>query len=467
MSAASDDGSLPMRLRRFLALSALFVLLGSPIAYADPVPEPEDPPITTRQVEVSGIPEQVRPGAPATEFTVTFRNVGHETLFLEPEVRFLGDRNLTADRVRLEVFDPATNFWSETPLDADGAAVLPFRGAERLTATAGRLPTGADVGYLLRFRVSAGTTEQFVNVAIGSRYGPPRPDGEPRFDTATHVETAILAADGTMPAHRPRPGAPEPPSEPDAGPANSGATAKTVPQSRSTAVPAMSLVDVPGWVRAGGGAIEFRFTITNDTGRSFDEMNPQLVFTAGEIALVPDSLRVETRDMSGSRWSAVPFSVVVNPANGGSTHLLGSLTQTSWDDHHRLEVNEIARISVRVSVPAGSAAVGHDIAVSGAIGYPSGTGQRPVSHSDFRVFTVTASGSPAKAPTLIPEPPGFGPAAAGRDPAGARRPDRASDPFTWATIAIWAALAGVVGLVAWFAVKNRREDVGARSGPDA
>jgi hypothetical protein len=269
--------------------------------------------------------------------------------------------------------------------------------------------------------------------------------------------------------------APRPPSEPDAGAENSGGIATFVPQSRSTAVPAMSLVDVPGWVRAGGGAIEFRFAITNETGRAFDELSPQLVVTAGGTALRPDSLKVETRDMSGSRWNTVPFTVLMDPVRGHGTHLLGLLTQTSWDDHHRLAVDEMATIGVRVSFPADSAAVGHDIAMMGATGYAGRVERHLVSRSDFRVFTVTASGPPTAAPTLNPEPPVLDPVLdpvlhpTSTEPAsiGARKPDRVGDPFTWATIAIWVALAGVAGLVGWFAVKNRREGAGTSPGSDA
>ncbi|MFF7243861.1 hypothetical protein ACFZBU_08185 [Embleya sp. NPDC008237] len=450
-----------MRLRRCLASTAFLVLLGSPLATAAPVPEPsadraaaEVPP-----VELTGLPDRIRPATPV-EVTAKLRNTEPTALSLAPMLSITGDRRITPDQARVEVLDPTLGTWVPTPLDTDSRAPLPFPDGRG--ETSGLLAPGASVEFRVRFSIAANVPAQFVSVGVGPRLAAPSTDGEPRFTNGVSVEAMLLGPDGGLPTRPPRPGESRAPSVPDAGPDRMGGSAKVLPTERRGAGVTFALTGVPGWLRAGGGAAEFRLTLSNDTDRIIPGVRPELIFTTGQSPITPGQLLVEAYDTYRPGWNPVELTVLTDPANGRSAHLSGALAPQPWDEQRPLPPGELATIAIRVSIPTGSPVAGGDLAVLAGGGPPGQVPARLASRSDFQVFHVANPGAPTGTPKLRPELP----PTASDSAAGQRREDD-DDPFTLATVAVWIALAGIGGTVVHFARKNRRESVGTVPGPDA
>ncbi|GCD96255.1 hypothetical protein [Embleya hyalina] len=452
-----------MRLRRCLASTAFLVLLGSPTAVAAPVPTSpaaEVPP-GDEQVELTGVPDRIRPAVPV-ELTATMRNAGPAPLLLEPEVSIGGDRGIAPEQVRLEVLDPVGGTWVLRPLGTLGSTALPFPGAAAITETSGRLAPGATVDFRLRFTIAANVPTQFVQVSMGGRSHSPNTGDEPRFTRGFAIDAALLGPDGGAPTRPPSPDETRPPSVPNAGPDRSGGVARMFPTARRGDGPTFNLVGVPGRLQAGGGAAEFKVTFTNDTGRIIPGVRPEVVFTTGQSPITPRQLVVEVYDSYDRGWSPVSLRVLTDPANGRDAHLAGVLTPKPWDGQRQLPPGEFATISLRVSIPDGSPVAGGDLAVLAGGAAPNGVGPDLSSRSDYQVLHVPNPGGPTRAPTLRPELPPTAPDSA----AGQRREDH-DDTFTFATVAIWVTLAVLGGTIVHFARKNRRQGAGTPLGPDA
>ncbi|MFE5328321.1 hypothetical protein ACFRCG_18280 [Embleya sp. NPDC056575] len=450
-----------MPLRRCLASTAFLVLLGSPPVVAAPVPTAPaaEVPAADGRVELTGVPERIRPAVPV-EVTARMRNAGPTPLLLEPEVSIGGDRGIAPEQVRLEVLDPVRDTWVPRPLGTLGSASLPFPGAG--TETSGRLGPGASVEFRLRFTIAANVPTQFVQVSMSGRSHSPSAGDEPRFTGGFAFDAALLGPDGSAPTRPPSPDETRSPSVPNAGPDRSGGVAKTFPTARRGDGPTFNLVGVPGLLQAGGGAAEFKVTLTNDTGRIIPNVRPEVVFTTGQSPITPRQLMVEVYDSYDRGWSPVSLQVLTDPANGRDAHLAGALTPRPWDGQRQLPPGEFATISLRVSIPAGSPVAGGDLAVLAGGAAPNGVGPDLSSRSDYQVLHVPNPGGPTRAPTLRPELPPTAPDSA----AGQRREDR-DDTFTFATVAIWVTLAALGATVVYFARKNRRQGAGTPLGPDA
>lgn len=453
-----------MRLRRCLASTALLVLLGSPTGHAAPVPDPTpvaEPPIG-QVVEVRGMPDRIRPATPV-ELTASARNTGEVPLLLEPRVEITGATgHLAPEQVRLEIPDPVHAGWTPTPLDPRGGARLPFPGPGAIDATSGRLAPGASVEFRVRFTIAANVPAQFVQVLVGGRPVSPGAGDEPRFVSGYIADTALLGPDGAMPTRPPDPGGTRAPSVPDAGTEHLGGTAKVVPTARRSDGPTFDLVGVPGWLRAGAGAAEFRVTFGNDTDRIIPAVRPELVFTSGQSPITPQQLVVEAYDDRDRSWFPVPLAVLTDPANGRDAHLVGELTPKPWDGRRPLPPGELTAITVRVSIPTGSPVAGGDLAVLVGGGAPEGTDRALASRSDFRVFHVPNAGVPPHPPKLRPELPPTAP-----DSAAGQREEDENDSSTLATVAIWVVLAGVGATIVYFARRNRRQGAGIEPDPGA
>ncbi|MYS87060.1 hypothetical protein [Embleya scabrispora] len=449
-----------MRLRRCLASTAFLVLFGSPLAIATPVPDPsvDQAPAEVRQVELTGLPDRIRPATPV-EITAKLRNTEPTALSMAPMLSVTGDRRIAPDQVRVEVLDPARGTWTLTPLDSNAGAPLPFPGGRG--ETSGLLAPGASVEFRVRFSIAANVPAQFVMVGVGPRLQAPATDDEPRFTSGFSVETMLLGPDGGLPTRPPTPGETRP-SVPDAAPDRMGGIAKVLPTQRRGAGATFALTGVPGWLRAGGGAAEFRLTLSNDTDRVIPGVRPELIFTTGQSPITPGQLVVEAYDTYQPGWNPVELKVLTDPANGRSAHLSGALAPKPWDEQRPLPPGELATIAIRVSIPAGSPVAGGDLAVLAGGGPPGQVPARLASRSDFQVFHVPNPGAPTGTPRLRPELPPTAP-----DSAAEQRKEDDDDPLTFATVAVWVVLAGVGGTVVHFARKNRRQSVGTELGPDA
>ncbi|MGC0414809.1 hypothetical protein [Embleya sp. AB8] len=454
-----------MRLRRCLASTAFLVLFGSPIADAAPVPTPPagEAPVVDRTIELTGLPDRIRP-AGAVEVLAKARNNGATPLLLAPRVRIDGlGPGVPVEQIRLEVPDPAHDTWVLTPLDARTGAPLSFPpGPGALTETSGRLAPGASVEFRFRFSIAANVPAQFVRILVGDDDRPGDAEDGERFAGTAGGETALLGPDGGMPTRPPRSGETRTPSVPDAGPERSGGAAKVFPTARRADGPTFNLVGVPGWLRAGGGAAEFKLTFGNDTGRIIPGVRPEVVFTTGQSPISPQQLVVEAYDSYDRAWNPVPLKVLTDPANGRDAHLAGDLTPKPWDGQRQFPPGEFATVSIRVSIPAGSPVAGGDLAVLAGAAAPAGVGPDLASRSDFQVLNVPNPGAPTRPPTLRPELPPTAP-----DSAAEQHKEDKNDTFTLATVAIWVALAGLGGTVFYFARKSRRQGAGTRRGPDA
>ncbi|MFE2871531.1 hypothetical protein [Embleya sp. NPDC059259] len=450
-----------MRLRRCLASTAFLVLLASPVAHAAPLPDPaaDQASAQTQQAELIGLPDRIRPAAPV-EVTAKLRNTGAVALSLTPVVTITGDRRIAPHQARVEVLDPTLGTWVVSTLDTSAAAPLPFPGGHG--ETSGRLAPGASVEFRVRFSIAANVPAQFVSVGVGPRQGTPADAGEPRFTSGFFAETMLLGPDGGLPTRPPPPGETRGPSVPDAAPDRMGGVAKVLPTQRRGSGATFALTGVPGWLRAGGGAAEFRLTLSNDTDRVLAGVRPELIFTTGQSPITPGQLVVEAYDSYRPGWNPVDLTVLTDPANGRSAHLSGALSPTSWDEQRPLPPGELATIAIRVSIPAGSPVAGGDLAVLAGGGPPGQVPARLVSRSDFQVFHVPNPGAPGGTARLRPELPPTAP-----DSAAGQRGEDENDPFTLATVAVWVGLAGLGATIVHFARKNRRQSVGAGLGPDA
>ncbi|WP_406287321.1 hypothetical protein [Embleya sp. NBC_00896] len=444
-----------MRMLRRVSPLVLALLLAVPTVQGarGATPGPDDPQVAAERIEVSEVPHELRAGAGTVEFTATLRNTGGSPLLLEPYVTVFGDF-IRPEHILLELLDPTTNRWGTLVLDParDLRVMLPYRGAEKLSGTSGRLAPNSTLAYRLRFTLAASAPPQLAGIEIGGEAGPSAPGEDKRFGTFSDIEFVVVGADGTRPALPPPPDASDasdPPSAPDAGPADFGGTAMRVAGvAARNGGPAFDLTGVPGWIRAGAGAFEFHIAISNDTGRTIDALRPQLLFTSGGSGLAAEHLKVEAFTPLG-HWTPVPLSHLIDVETGRPGHLLGALDSPVWETERHLPAGEFTTIKVRVWFPAESPATGHDVAVLAGTDFLNPAGGLPLSRSDFRVFRVTAAGAPDGPPRLRPVAPGEAPTKSG----AADTDD--GDPFTFATIAIWLALGGVVVAVVYFARRNR------------
>ncbi|MET7300051.1 hypothetical protein [Embleya sp. NPDC005575] len=449
-----------MRLRRCLASTALLVLFGSPLAIATPVPDPsaDQGSEEVRQVELTGLPDRIRPATPV-EVTAKLRNTEPTAVPMAAMLSITGDRRIAPDQVRVEMLDPTRGTWALTPLDSNALVPLSLPGGRGKTSSPA---PGASVEIRVRFSIAANVPAQFVTVGVNPGLRAPVTDGEAHPSYGISVETMLLGPDGGLPTRPPPTDRTHAPSVPDAAPDRMGGIAKVLPTQRRGAGATFALTGVPGWLQAGGGAAEFRLTLSNDTDRVIPGVRPELIFTTGQSPITPGQLVVEAYDTYLPGWNPVELKVLTDPANGRSAHLSGTLAPKPWDEQRPLPPGELATIAIRVSIPAGSPVAGGDLAVLAGGGLPGQVPARLVSRSDFQVFHVPNPGAPTGAPRLRPELPPTAP-----DSAAEQRKEDNDDPLTVATVVVWVVLAGIGGTVVHFARRNRRQSVGTELGPDA
>jgi len=445
-------------------LVAALVALAAPSAHAGRplAPEPSEPP-STRQIEVSEVAPQLRAGSRPVEFTVTLRNAGRAPLFLEPHVEVRG-RALPLGSVTLELFDPAANTWASVVLDPtrNNHASLPYRGTRALSATTGRMAPGESVVYRLRYAFAAAAEPQQVRIEVGGDHGVPAPGPETHFDSVALIPLSLWGADGARPPAEHVPGDAGPPTVPNAGADDFGGMARAVGDNVRGGGPAFGLSEVPAWIRAGAGAFEFRVTMSNSTPTPIPDVVPQLLVTGGDLELGSDRMGVEVLAVDGGTWHEVRPTGMVDPSTGRIRSQVVDLVPGGVAGGLTVGLAEMTQFTVRVWFPEGSAAIGHDIAVLAGMGLSDARLPSLISHSDFHVFQVTAGGAPTAAPTLVPRAP-----SAMSTPPPKAAADKGRDPVTLATIALWVALAGLGGVVVYFAHKNRRAGPGPNDDPYA
>lgn len=430
-------------------LVASMPALAAPVAHAarPQAAKPSEAP-GTQQVEVSEVEPRLRAGSAPVEFTATLRNAGRTPLFLEPEVTVRGTA-LAPANIMLELFDPAADAWNAVVLDPtrNNHAFLPYRGTRALSATAGRMAPGENVTYRLRYAFAAPTEPQELRIEVGGRYAVPVPGQDTHFGVVASIPLTLFGLDGARPPVETAPDFVRSPSVPNVGPAGSGGAARAVGDNVDSGGPAVGLSGLPGWIRAGAGAFEFRVTVSNSRPAPIPGVIPQIRFTGDDFPLAPDQLGAEVLSSPGGGWQRTQLKVMADPDTGRTIALVGDLWPDG-PDGGALRVAEMAEITVRVWFPATSAAVGHDVAVLAGVGLTHSSS--PISHSDFHVVRVTAGGAPTAAPTFVPQ------ALTASTPPPEAAAEQGRAPVTIATIALWLALAGIGGAVVYFARKNRR-----------